>query len=118
MTKNDQVVIATIVTNAIHELVPKIIQETVPSIVQELLEQNNHMLKREIRDEIYAVNKATENRLIVRMDNMERGLRQEMRDMRTEIVTDIGEILDQSILPQISNHEHRIFKIENQLAAC
>ncbi len=126
MNKKDLVEISTIVTKAIQATVPGMIksaiEQTVPGMiketVQDLLEQNNHILKLELRDEMYAMNKAMENRLIVRMDNMECGLRQEMRDMRTEIVTDIGEILDQAILPQISDYDHRIFKIENQLAVC
>ncbi len=117
MTKNDQVVFATIVNNsisALKETLPGMIKE----VVQDLLEQNNHMLKREIRDEIYSANKALENQLRRDMQQMRLDIYSNMQKMRVEIVTDIGEILDQSILPQITSLDHRVLKIENQLATC
>jgi hypothetical protein len=139
MDKKDLVAISTIVTNAIQATVPNMIesvikktvpgmieaaikktvpdiiesgiQKTVPGMIREtvkdLLEQNNHIFKLELRDEMYAMNKAMENRLTKKIE-----------DTRSETITDIGEILDQSILPQIGNHEHRLFKIENRLAIC
>ncbi|HCC83883.1 TPA: hypothetical protein DEP96_03465 [Candidatus Uhrbacteria bacterium] len=110
-----QETVPNMIKSAIQETVPQMIksaiQETVPGMIKEtvkdLLEQNNHILKLELRDEMYAMNKAMENRLVKKIE-----------DTRTEIITDIGEILDQAILPQIGNHEHRLFKIENQLATC
>lgn len=113
MDKKDLVAISTIVTSAIQATVPDMIksaiQETVPGmikeVVQDLLEQNNHMLKREIRDEIYSANKAMENRLIGKIDNL-----------RSEIASDIGDILDNSVLPQITELQLDMARVKGRLA--
>ncbi len=85
MTKNDQVVIATIVTT--------IIKDTVPGIVKDIVEQNNHLLKRDIRDEIHATTKA----------------------MKREIVTEIAELLDGSVLPQITELQYDVARLKEQV---
>ncbi len=126
MTKDDQVVFTTIVTQAINTAldtrVPKLIeaaikktvpgmieagiQKTVPYMIKDAIEQNNHVLKLELRDEIYAMNKAMENRLVKKID-----------DTRREIVSDIGDILDSSILPQITELQFDVARLKQPAIA-
>ncbi len=94
MTKNDQVVIATIVTSAIQTTVPGMIKD----IVTDIIEQNNHMLKLDLRDEIHAAKQALRSELKADMQQ----LRADMHTMRTEIVSDIAEILDVAVLTPIA----------------
>ncbi len=74
LNKNDQVVIATIVKE----------------IVTDIVEQNNHLLKRDMRDEIHSATRA----------------------MKREIVTEIAELLDHSVLPQITDLESEVTRLK------
>ncbi len=120
MDKKDLVDISTIVTNAIKATVPDMIksaieqtvpgmiksaiEQTVPGMIKEtvkdLLEQNNHILKREMRDEIYSANKALRSEI-----------KADLRIMRTEI----AELLDYSILPQITELQHNVTLLKEKV---
>lgn len=83
------------------------------ALMIELLEANNHIQKLEFRDEMYAMNKSLENRLNARIDKLD----ENMQKMRTEIVTDIAEILEVSVLPQITELQLEVIQIKEKIGA-
>lgn len=61
------------------------------------IKDNNHELKREIRDETHSLLRATEVRMDVKLEKI-----------KTEIVTEVADMLDTSILPQIADLQRDI----------
>ncbi|HCC84010.1 TPA: hypothetical protein DEP96_04140 [Candidatus Uhrbacteria bacterium] len=82
------------------------------ALMIEVLESTVHALRLDIRDEIYSANKALENSLRRDIKADIQQLRIEMRVMRTEIVSDIGDILDGAILPQIAELQHDVAQLK------
>lgn len=62
-------------------------------ILHEVLQQNNTDLKREMRDEVYSLISASEKR----------------------IVSEIGELFDASVLPQIAELQSDMTKVKQHL---
>ena len=89
------------------------IREVVKEVVSEAIEANNHVLKREIRDEFHSVLKgeivASERRMITRMDQMETRLEKRM-DEGFGAMTDL---IDDGILPQIDEHNRVIAQLNH-----
>ncbi len=81
------------------------------ALMIELLEANNHIFKLELRDEMYAMNKVLENRLNTRIDRLD----VDMKKMCKEIVTDIAEILEVSVLPQITELQLEVVQIKEKV---
>ncbi len=77
-------------------------------ILQGMFLQNNAILKqdicKEMREEMQAMITASEHRLIARMDRL-----------RTEIVTDVAEVLDECILPQIADLQNDMTMVKRHL---
>jgi hypothetical protein len=73
--------------------------------LEERLEANNHILKREIRDEFHSVLKGeistSERRMIARMDGV-----------KEEILDGVSEIIGDRVLPQIDGLDHRVSRLE------
>lgn len=81
----------------------------------ELLVENNRTLKREIRDETHSIVSAavfaSEQRLIQRIDDVEKNLRQEIHDVKDAVI----DIIDESVLPQIEEHRVDILRVKKHL---
>ncbi len=74
----------------------------------EVLSKNNEHIfqimrdfKRDIRDEMHSLILASESRMMQRMDKL-----------RSDIVNDIGSILDEAVLPQIAELQHEVKRIK------
>ncbi len=69
---------------------------------------NNSILKREIRDEMHSVIRsevfASETRMMKRM-----------KEMKEEIIDGITDVLDNSVLPRLDEHDREIHKIKRHL---
>ncbi|HCC84008.1 TPA: hypothetical protein DEP96_04125 [Candidatus Uhrbacteria bacterium] len=89
---------------AIRATMQEVIKETVPAIVKDTIEQNNHIFKLELRDEMYAMNKSLENRL-----------NKKIEDTRRETVLDIAGILEVSVLPQISELQCEMIVVKQDI---
>ena len=74
-------------------------------IMREVVEENNGVLKREIRDEVHSLIKASEAGLIRRMD-------EKMDQMKTEILDGVDDIVGGSLLPQIDDLDRRVIRLE------
>lgn len=72
--------------------------------LEERLEANNHILKREIRDEMHSLMKASEAGLIRRMD-----------EMKVEIVDGILEVLNDDVLPRVHVLEEDMIVVKHEL---
>ncbi len=76
------------------------------------LDQRFHDFKHEIRDEIHSVVNgavsASEARMMNRMDGS-------LERVKVEIIDAIGEILDESVLPQISDLQVDMRRVKNHL---
>ncbi|MFA6017992.1 MAG: hypothetical protein WCT28_01380 [Patescibacteria group bacterium] len=92
-------------------IVLAIIQNTVPRMIHEQLEINNHILKREIRDEVHSLIKASEAGLIRRMETLEEKLTKRMDEGFSSIL----ELIDEGLIPQIQEHERDIQLIKREL---
>ena len=96
MKKQDLLEIRQVVTEAVNSA----IDTKVPPMISSAIEANNHVLKREIRDEFHSVLKAeifaSERRMIIRMD---------------EGFSAIIELIDDGIIPQIQEHDRAIAKL-------
>ncbi|MFA5946080.1 MAG: hypothetical protein WC802_04205 [Patescibacteria group bacterium] len=68
----------------------------------DLLKQDIKAAKTELREEFRTTTKE---------------IRQEMHVMKDEILTGVGEMLDGGITPQIEEHENRLLKLEDKIAA-
>ncbi len=113
LSKNDMVLIRgalkEVLTNEVPEIVDGVIQKTVPGMIESVIRQtvpgmieaNNHILKREIRDEIHSLIKASEAGLIRRMDAI-----------KGEILDGVAEIIDDRVLPQIDDLDRRVLHLE------
>ncbi len=66
-------------------------------VLRGMFEENNHILKLEIRDEVYSIVKATEV-----------SLRREMHQMRDDIL----DVIHDGILPQIEEHRIDIARLK------
>lgn len=73
-------------------------------ILQGMFLENNAILKRDLRLEMHDLITASERRLIARMDRL-----------RTEIVTDVAEVLDECILPQIADLQDDMAMVKRHL---
>lgn len=93
LSKNDM--------SALRGLMREAIIDTVPGMI----ESNNHILKREIRDEVHSLIKASEVGILRRMDAMHNGL-------RTEILDGVAEIIGERIVPQIDDLDRRVTRLE------
>ncbi len=76
----------------------------IKEVVQDLLNQNLHILKIDLRDEMYAMNKALEQRL-----------NKKIEDTRRETVSDIAEILEVSVLPQINELQCEMIVVKQDI---
>lgn len=120
LSKNDMKMfrgmVTEVVTEVVKEEVTKVIDAKVPKMISSAIEANNHVLKREIRDEMHSVVNgavaASERRMIDRMDAMEDRLVTRM-DINFEAITDL---IDDGILPEIKEHRREIDSIKRQLA--
>ncbi len=63
-----------------------------------------HDLKREIRDEMHSLIAASETRMTTLIKQEIKGVREDIQLLRTEVV----EIIDESVLPQIADLQLRI----------
>ena len=70
----------------------------------ELLEENNHILKRENRDEMHALIKASEAGIIRRVDVMEE-----------RILDAVGSVVDLQISPRLYDCEQQILKLKQHV---
>ena len=84
-------------------------------IFTEVLSKNNEHIfqmmrdfKREIRDEVHSLIFASESRMMQRMDA-------KLEKLRTDIVNDIGSILDEAVLPQIAELQHDVKRVKLHL---
>ena len=92
------------VKEVVTEVVTKVIEAKVPKMIAVAIEANNYVLKREIRDEMQTLIKASEAGIIRRMDVMEERL-----------LDAIGSMVDVQISPQIERCEDDIVIIKRQL---
>ncbi len=76
----------------------------VPRMIEERLEANHHILKRDIRDEMHALIKASEAGIIRRIDVMEERLHK-----------DLEEFIDDNYSPRMYDAEQQILKISGSL---
>ncbi len=67
-----------------------------------------HRFGREMRDFMRQELTASETRIKTE-------LRAEMKELKTEILEGVGDIIDNGIHPQLDNHEERIFKLETRI---
>lgn len=100
LSKNDM--------SALRGLMREVIIETVPGMMRENNEIFGSQLKREIRDEIHSLIKASEAGLIRRMDEMEIRLIQRMDGGFDAI----NELIDDGILPQVNDLDRRVTRLE------
>ncbi|MFA6017746.1 MAG: hypothetical protein WCT28_02320 [Patescibacteria group bacterium] len=92
-------------------------------ILRGMFRENNEVFgaqhKREIRDEIYSVVKASEASLIRRMDSnaesMKKELIERMDRMKGEIVDAVIDVLDDNILPQIQELREDMVMVKHHL---
>ncbi len=73
-------------------------------IIRDLFQENNAILKREIRDEMHSCIAASEVRTMEKMEKM-----------KEEIIDGITDVLDDSILPRLEEHENDIRLIKRRL---
>jgi hypothetical protein len=111
LTKNDMVLIRGVFTEVLTGETPAIVDGVIQKTVPGMIEANNHVLKREIRDEVHSLIKASEAGLIRRMDAMEERLIQRM-DSGFE---SMNELIDDGILPDIGQHGREILLIKSHL---
>jgi predicted Holliday junction resolvase-like endonuclease len=100
LNKNDMAAIRALMT----EVVKEVVKTEVKEVVQDLLDQNLHILEVNLRDEMHAMNKALENRL-----------NKKIEDTRAETVSDIAEILEGSVLPQIHELQCEMIVVKQEI---
>lgn len=100
LSKNDLQMVRGIVT----EVVTGVIDAKVPKMIATAIEANNHVLKREIRDEIHSVVNgavsASEQRMIARID-----------DSQCAIL----EAIDELVLPRIKENRRSIIRLNKAI---
>jgi hypothetical protein len=78
---------------------------TIRTDMQGMFVKNNALLKgelkREIRDEMHSLIKASEAGLIRRMD-----------DMETRLLDSMSSMVGDTLVPQLDDHEHRLVRLE------
>lgn len=92
------------VTEVVTEVVTGVIDAKVPKMIATAIEANNHVLKREIRDEIHSVVNgavsASEQRMIARID-----------DSQSAIL----EAIDELVLPRIKKNRRSIIRLNKAI---
>lgn len=83
-------------------------KEEMREMFVEILSKNNekvfqmfHDFTRSVRDEMHSLILASESRMMLRLEKL-----------RTDIVNDIGSILDEAVLPQIAELQHEVKRIK------
>ncbi len=88
-------------------------------ILRGMFRENNEIfgaqLKREIRDEMYSVVKASEASLIRRMDSMKDELLTRMDSMKKEIIDGVIDVIDDGVLPQIEELQQDVITVKRHL---
>lgn len=62
------------------------------------------------------VGQVVDERLRINNDILRQEVRAEIRAAKNEIITGIGEILDNHVLPQLDDHETRLTRLETRPA--
>lgn len=91
-----------------EERLEKRLEKRLTQVFIAALKQNNIEVKREIRDEVHSLILASESRMMQRMDA-------KLEKLRTDIVNDIGSILDEAVLPQIAELQHEVKRVKLHL---
>ncbi len=78
---------------------------------RDILSQNNADLKREIRDEMHSLISASEYRTTARIDN----LSMKVDGLKSEIVSEVCEVISDAILPQIHELQVDMRLVKNHL---
>jgi len=84
-------------------------------ILRGMFSENNQILKREIRDEMHALLKASGAGLIRRMDVMEEGLIRRMNMMKDEVIDGTLDILNDDVLPRVHVLERDMITVKQEL---
>jgi hypothetical protein len=70
-------------------------------ILRGMFEENNHVLKREIRDEMHALIAASESKVIHRIELV-----------KEEIIDGIIDTLDRDVYPRLNGHDQDIVRLK------
>lgn len=90
--------------------------KTLQTVVSEAVKVNNEYLLQEMDDKFRINNGILRQEIRAVKTELRGEFRQEMVQMKDDIITGIGEILDNHVLPQIDNHEVRLTTLETKMA--
>ncbi len=74
-------------------------------VLRGMFEENNHVLKREIRDEVHALIAVSESKVI-------RHLEAKIESVKEEIIDGIIDTLDRDIYPRLDGHDRDIAQLK------
>ena len=85
------------------------------AILWGMFTENNSILKREIRDEMHALIKASEAGLIREIRSTEGRMITRMDSMKQEITDGVIDVIDDNILPQVQELRENVVMIKRHL---
>lgn len=90
---------------------PSMLNKNDIQVLRGMFRENNEQLKREIRDEMHSVVKASEAAMIRRMDALEYDVQKDIQTTRDDII----DVINDGILLQLEEHDREIRSIKHHL---